>query len=58
MEPPISFDILSSFGDNVRLCEIEDDLRLYHYKECDENSNNFLSFTIFIYLFVKIVYYM
>lgn len=42
MEPTISFDILSSFGDNVRLCEIEDDLRLYHYKECDENSNNFL----------------
>jgi len=39
MEPTITFDDLSNFGDQIRTCETFEDLSLYHYKTIDENAD-------------------
>ena len=42
MEPAICFQDLSAMGDQIRVCEIEDGLSLYHYKTCTKDSDNLL----------------
>jgi hypothetical protein len=42
MEPAITFNDLSNFEGQIRVCEKFEDLSLYHYKTIDENSNPLL----------------
>jgi hypothetical protein len=42
MEPAITFNDLSNFEGQIRVCEKFEDLTLYHYKNADENSNALL----------------
>ena len=42
MEPSVSFEHISSFEKSVYIYEIEDDLRLYHYKKINDTNDAFL----------------
>lgn len=42
MQPAVTFDNLSHFGDRVYLCEVNDGLSLYHYKTCTETDDPLL----------------
>jgi hypothetical protein len=42
MEPAITFNDLSNFEGQIRVCEKSGDLSLYHYRAVDENSNPLL----------------
>lgn len=42
MEPAVSFNNLANFGDRIYLCEVKDNLSLYHYVSCSENDDNLL----------------
>ena len=42
MEPSVTFNDLSSFEGQIRVCEMYDDLSLYHYKSADENTSPLL----------------
>lgn len=42
MEPAVTFDNLTALGDRIYLCEVNNNLSLYHYVSCDQTDDNML----------------